>query len=103
MELRQIRYFLTLCEEQSFTRSAQRCGVAQPTLSKAIKLLEHELGGPLFQRLRAGAVLTPLGAAVRRHFLDIERSVAAAKSEAGLMSAKTIHTAVLAKGVCHVE
>ena len=103
MELHQIQYFLTLCEEASFTRSAQRCGVAQPTLSKAIKLLEHELGGLLFRRLRTGAVLTSLGATVRRHFLDIERSVAAAKMEAELMSSKTIHTAVLAKGVCHVE
>src|SRR4051812_15862644 len=50
MQLQQIKYFLLLCEELSFTRAAQRCNVAQPTLTKSMRSLERELGGPLFRR-----------------------------------------------------
>jgi LysR family hydrogen peroxide-inducible transcriptional activator len=63
MEMHQIRYFLALCEERNFTRAAKRCGVAQPSLTNAIKYLERELGQALFYRSRTGAALTPLGAA----------------------------------------
>jgi DNA-binding transcriptional LysR family regulator len=40
MEMHQVRYFLALCEERNFTRAAKRCGVAQPSLTHAIKQLE---------------------------------------------------------------
>jgi len=50
MEMQQIRYFLVLCEERSFTRAAKRCGISQPSLTNAIIGLERELGGVLFQR-----------------------------------------------------
>jgi LysR family hydrogen peroxide-inducible transcriptional activator len=50
MELHQIRYFLAACEEQSFTRAAEKCGIKQPSLSNAIRRLESEFGGPLFVR-----------------------------------------------------
>jgi DNA-binding transcriptional LysR family regulator len=39
MEISQIRYFLALCDERRFTRAARRCGVAQPSLTRAIKKL----------------------------------------------------------------
>ena len=45
MELHQIRYFLALCEERSFTRAASGCGISQPSLTNAILRLEQELGG----------------------------------------------------------
>ena len=50
MQLPQIRYFLALCDEHSFTRAARRSGVSQPSLTNAIRALEEELGGALFQR-----------------------------------------------------
>ena len=50
MELRHIRYYLAILEEQNFTRAAKRCGVAQPSLTGAIHRLEREIGGRLFVR-----------------------------------------------------
>ena len=69
MELHQIRYFLALCEELNFTRAAERCQVAQSSLTRAIKALEQELGGALFNRERANTHLSKLGQKVRP-FLD---------------------------------
>src|SRR6185295_5706118 len=65
MELHQIRYFLALCEELNFTRAAERCTVAQSSLTRAIKALETELGGPLFHRERANTHLSKLGQKVK--------------------------------------
>ena len=65
MELHQIRYFLALCEELNFTRAAKQCGVAQSSLTRAIKALETELGGALFHRERANTRLSELGLRVR--------------------------------------
>ncbi len=62
MEIQQIRYFLAVAELRNFTRAAERCHVAQPSLSKQIKKLESELGGPLFHRLGRRIVLTEQGA-----------------------------------------
>jgi len=82
MEMHQVRYFLALCEEQSFTRAAKRCGVSQPSLTNAIKRLEAELGGSLFDRNRSKTELTGLGILVRPDLLQIDRSSAAAKRKA---------------------
>ncbi len=65
MELHQIRYFLALCEELNFTRAAERCGVAQSSLTRAIKALEIELGAALFHRERANTHLSKLGQTVK--------------------------------------
>src|SRR5262249_60809147 len=70
MEMHQIRYFLALCEELSFTRAARQCGISQPSLTNAIIRLEHELGGPLFERKPAVA-LTVLGHAVHPYLQRI--------------------------------
>lgn len=69
MELHQARYFLAVFEARNFTRAAERCSVSQPALTKAIKKLEDELGGPLFHRERGGAKLTTLGELVLPRFL----------------------------------
>lgn len=82
MEIRQIVYFLALCHELHFTRAAKRCGVAQPSLSNAIRALERELGAPLFHR-KPRPRLSDLGAAVRpeleRALAHIERALTVAR------------------------
>ena len=50
MQMHQIRYFVAVCEERSFTRAALRIGVSQPSMTNGINALEAELGGPLFVR-----------------------------------------------------
>jgi len=61
MEMHQVRYFLAVARTLNFTRAAEESNVAQPSLTRAIKLLEGELGGDLFRRERPRAMLTPLG------------------------------------------
>jgi len=61
MEMHQVRYFLAAVSELNFTKAADRCNVSQPSLTRAIKQLEAELGGDLFRRERPQAQLTELG------------------------------------------
>ena len=61
MEMQQVRYFLATVSELNFTKAAERCNVTQPSLTRAIKHLEDELGGDLFRRERPQAQLTELG------------------------------------------
>ncbi len=61
MEMHQIRYFLGVARTLNFTRAAEECHVSQPSLTRAIKLLEDELGGDLFRRERNQSHLTDLG------------------------------------------
>ena len=52
MEMHQVRYFLATVGELNFTKAAEKCNVTQPSLTRAIKQLEDELGGDLFRRER---------------------------------------------------
>src|SRR5262245_40534516 len=61
MEMHQVRYFLAVARTLNFTRAAEECHVAQPSLTRAIRQLEGELGGDLFRRERPHAQLTDLG------------------------------------------
>ncbi len=71
MEMHQIRYFLATCETGNFTRAAEAINVSQPALTKAIKALELELGGTLFDRQARPVQLTELGKILRRRFAQV--------------------------------
>lgn len=61
MELRQLEYFMTICEEVHFTKASERLGISQPTLSHQIKALENEVGVPLFDRIGKKIGITQAG------------------------------------------
>jgi DNA-binding transcriptional LysR family regulator len=82
MEMHQIRYFLAVAEHLNFTRAAEHCHVAQPSLTRAIKLLEDEFGGPLFHRERANTHLSELGRMVLPHLRQIFDQAQTAKRQA---------------------
>src|SRR3982074_1907622 len=61
MTLTELSYIVALAQEQHFGRAAERCHVSQPTLSIAVKKLEEEVEGTLFERCKNGVRITPLG------------------------------------------
>ncbi|MGC0406681.1 DNA-binding transcriptional LysR family regulator [Streptomyces sp. SAI-126] len=90
MELRTLRVFVAVAEEQSFTRAAERLSVAQPAVSHQIRSLEKELGEALFERstrsirlTEAGRVLLPLAA---QTLADADRVTAEFASRAALVT-----------------
>ena len=79
MEMHQVRYFLAVAETLNFTRAAEQCHVAQPSLSRAIGKLEEELGGDLFRRERSQSHLTELGRSMLPVLQQCYHSAEAAK------------------------
>ncbi len=88
MELRQIRYFIAVAEEQHFTRAVRRLGIEQSPLSRVIRALEHEVGAVLLQRSTRGSQLTPSG----RIFLQYARSIIESVESAKLAARNTVAT-----------
>lgn len=78
MELRHLRYFVAVAEEQNITRAAHRLNVSQPPLSRQVRDLECELGVTLLVRGAKSVKLTPAG----RLFLDEARAVLQRADEA---------------------
>jgi DNA-binding transcriptional LysR family regulator len=77
--MHQIRYFLAVCEALNFTRAAEACHISQPSLTRAIKALEDELGGPLFRRERNNSHLIGLGEMMRPYLSQVLIETEAAK------------------------
>ena len=84
MELRHLRYFLAVGEEQHYGRAARRLRVAQPALSRQIQDLEEELGFKLFERLPRGVKLSAAG----QLFLGDARRILQDVNEAAARSAR---------------
>ncbi|GAB4427645.1 MAG: LysR family transcriptional regulator [Anaerolineales bacterium] len=61
MEIHQLEYFVAIAETGGFSRAAERCNVAQSSLSQQIIKLEKEIGQPLFDRLGRKVALTDVG------------------------------------------
>jgi LysR family hydrogen peroxide-inducible transcriptional activator len=78
MEIHQLRYFVAVADEGSFSRAAAKVRVAQPSLSQQIRKLEAELGQPLFDRLPRSVVLTEAG----RCLLEYARQILASIGDA---------------------
>ncbi|KIF83320.1 LysR substrate-binding domain-containing protein [Noviherbaspirillum autotrophicum] len=101
IELRQLRYFVAVAEENHFGRAAARLHMTQPPLSQTIQALEATLGTPLFSRTKRSVTLTPAGAALlpeARRILqqagalpDLARR--AASGESGMLSLSFVSTA----------
>ena len=71
MELRLLRYFLTVSKEQSFTKAAEQLHITQPTLSRQMTAFEEELGVTLFIRSGKKISLTDEGILLKRRALEI--------------------------------
>src|SRR6266436_236131 len=84
MELRHLRYFVAVGEEQHYGRAALRLRVVQPALSRQIQDLEEELGFKLFERLPRGVKLSPAG----KLFLEDARRILQDVNEAAARAAR---------------
>ncbi len=82
MEMHQLRYIVAVARTGNFSRAAEQCHVAQPSLSQQVQKLEDELGERLFDRMKREAKLTPHGEAFLRRAVRILEEVDAAKREA---------------------
>jgi DNA-binding transcriptional LysR family regulator len=103
MTLRQMEYLITVVDEGSFTRAAERLFVSQPALSHQVKALEESVGGALLERLPHSIQLTPLGRAFLPHATaavneagDAMRAArAVGELEAGNLRIGTLHSIAL--------
>ncbi|MBO5650909.1 MAG: LysR family transcriptional regulator [Selenomonas sp.] len=81
MEFRQLEYFCTISHLKNFTRTAETLHVSQPSVTKAIKALEAELGLVLIDRSQKKVSLTPEGQAFLLHAQKIMSAASAAKKD----------------------
>lgn len=79
MELRQLEYFMAICEELHFTRASELLGITQPTLSHQIKALENELGVLLFDRIGKKIAITEAGHILKEQGTKIFSNVRSAQ------------------------
>ncbi len=80
MEFQQLRYACAVADTGSFSRAAERCQIAQPSLSQQIQKLEEDLGVRLFDRLGRSIRLTEAGRAFLPHARSVLEQIEAARS-----------------------
>lgn len=80
MEFHQLRYVCAIADTGSFSRAAERCHVAQPSLSQQVLKLEEDLGSRLFDRLGRSVRLTEAGRAFLPHARSILQQMEAART-----------------------
>jgi len=80
MELKQLEYFMAVCKELHFTRAAEKLGIAQPSLSQQIRLIEHEIGTPLFDRLGKKIAITEAGKILQQYSYNVFHELLQAQS-----------------------
>lgn len=80
MEISQVRYVLAAARILNFTKAAVECNVSQPALTKAIKVLEVELGAPLFHREGKRILLSDFGRSLLPHLNHIVQEAAATRT-----------------------
>jgi len=85
LDLRRLRYFVTLAEELSFVRAAALLHMTQPALSRQVSALEHDLGTVLFDRDRRGTSLTPAGQQLLEDAIPLLAASAALERRARLV------------------
>lgn len=82
MEMQEIRYFSSLSRTLNFTKAAEGCHVSQPSLTRAIRKMEDELGGLLFSRERNNIHMTELGRLIEPHLTEIIKRTGEVKQAA---------------------
>ncbi|HTV04535.1 MAG TPA: hydrogen peroxide-inducible genes activator [Acidobacteriaceae bacterium] len=97
MEFHQLRYVCAIAETGSFSRAAERCHVAQPSLSQQVLKLEEDLGAKLFDRLGRSVRLTEAGRAFLPHARSILHQMDAAR--AGVVDKRNDVRGAVAAGV----
>jgi DNA-binding transcriptional LysR family regulator len=85
VQFHQLAYFVAVAEHRHFTRAAEQVRVAQPSLSQQIRALEHDLGAPLFHRIRGNVSLTEAGETL----LPIARRILA-EAESGRLAIREL-------------
>lgn len=92
MELRHLRYFVTVAEELNVSRASARLRISQPAVSRQLRDLEAELGVQLFDRGNSRLKLTAAGEAFLAHARDVLRRASEAEKEMAAFRPKTGHT-----------
>jgi len=74
---------MAVCRELHFTRAAEKLGIAQPSLSQQIRLLEHEMGTPLFDRVGKKTLITEAGKILLHHGYNVFHELSQARAAIG--------------------